>query len=167
MNPYNMPYWYTHHDLLSSEWVHCWCLLGQLKTVVVSLIFLLTCIILVLIEEVIFLIMPYHSYQALDHNLGILEVIVAFISLLAFIIGLVGYQANFIQLGLDQLFEAPSRYLGLFIHYATWAFHAGSILPTTISWLACPHFKKPITIIFSIVPLILTLILTILLLISC
>ena len=44
-----------------------------------------------------------------------------------FVIGLAGYQANFIQLGLDQLFEAPSQYLGLFIHYATWAFHTGSI----------------------------------------
>ena len=47
---------------------------------------------------------------------------------IAFFIGLAGYQANFIQLGLDQLFEAPSHYLGLFIHYATLAFYSGSIL---------------------------------------
>ena len=34
--------------------------------------------------------------------------------------GLIGYQANFIQLGLDQLLEAPSEYLGLFVHWAKW-----------------------------------------------
>ena len=51
-----------------------------------------------------------------EHNLGItcIIVILAIISLLAFIIGLAGYQANFIQLGLDQLFEAPSQYLVFF-----------------------------------------------------
>ena len=38
-----------------------------------------------------------------------------------FIIGLSGFQANFIQLGLDQLQEAPSEYLGLFVHWAMWA----------------------------------------------
>ena len=40
---------------------------------------------------------------------------------LLFIIGLSGFQANFIQLGLDQLHEAPSEYLGLFVHWAMWA----------------------------------------------
>ena len=34
--------------------------------------------------------------------------------------GLIGYQANFIQLGLDQLLEAPSEYLGLFVHWTKW-----------------------------------------------
>ena len=54
-------------------------------------------------------------------------VILGFFSLITFIIGLAGYQANFIQLGLDQLFEAPSRYLVLFIHYTIWAFQSGSV----------------------------------------
>ena len=38
-----------------------------------------------------------------------------------------GYQANVIQLGLEQLFEAPSQYLSLFILYAVWAFELGSL----------------------------------------
>ena len=37
-------------------------------------------------------------------------------------IGLAGYQANFIQLGLDQLITAPSEDLALFIHRALWAY---------------------------------------------
>ena len=40
-------------------------------------------------------------------------------------IGLAGYQANFIQLGLDQLITAPSEDLALFIH---WALYGHTIL---------------------------------------
>ena len=64
---------------------------------------------------------------AITHDQGILVPILGILSLFAFIIGLAGYQANFIQLGLDQLFEAPSQYLGLFVHYAIWAFRLGSV----------------------------------------
>ena len=45
-----------------------------------------------------------------------------------FIVGLVRYQANFIQLGLDQLLEVPSEYLGLFVHWAKWINNATSIV---------------------------------------
>jgi peptide/histidine transporter 3/4 len=62
-------------------------------------------------------------------------IVLAFLSLFTFIIGLAGYQANFIQLGLEQLFEAPSQYLGLFIHYAIWAFQSGSLSLIFISFL--------------------------------
>ena len=36
------------------------------------------------------------------------------------IIGFSGYEANFIQFGIDQLTEAPSEYLGLFVHWVEW-----------------------------------------------
>ena len=45
-----------------------------------------------------------------------------------FIVGLVGYQANFIQFGLDQLLEMPSEYLGLFVHWAKWINNATAIV---------------------------------------
>ena len=38
-----------------------------------------------------------------------------------FVIGLISYSANFIQYGLDQLMEAPSEYLSLFVHWVMWA----------------------------------------------
>ena len=44
------------------------------------------------------------------------------LALILFSIGLIGYQSNFIQFGLDQLLDAPSHYLGLYVHYAMWAF---------------------------------------------
>ena len=61
----------------------------------------------------------YHQSEAYAAGkyIFIFLVVVAF---LLFIVGLSGFQANFIQLGLDQLHEAPSEYLGLFVHWAMW-----------------------------------------------
>ena len=84
---------------------------GRLKSVVVSLIFLLCCWILVtlgLFVSVTTIIDNYNPTQ----NQGILVIILVSCSLLSFVAGLVGYQANYIQLGLDQLFEAPKSVSG-------------------------------------------------------
>ena len=107
---------------------------GRMKTIVVSLIVLSSHVqhfpatwpVSVMKADVL------HD-EDLDHvslleNQGILIILIVLIFVITFIIGLVGYQANFIQFGLDQLFEAPSQYLGLFIHYATWTFKAGSVI---------------------------------------
>ena len=91
---------------------------GRLKTFVISLITLLFCLIILLIAVLLVEEIYSNFDHPLNNNRGILVVILTFLSLFAFIIGQAGYLANFIQLGLDQLFEAPSQYLGLFIHYA-------------------------------------------------
>ena len=111
---------------------------GRLKTIVISLIVLFLCLIILLIGMIILEII---AASDLDQALRYYKVpsvaigVLFFLSLFAFIIGLAGYQANFIQLGLDQLFEAPSRYLVLFIHYAIWAFQSGSVSFIIISFL--------------------------------
>ena len=62
-----------------------------------------------------------HSSQ-LAYKIGKDIVIVVFgIAFVSFFVGLSGFQANFIQLGLDQLLDVPSEYLGLFVHWAMWA----------------------------------------------
>lgn len=50
------------------------------------------------------------------------------ISLLLITAGLAGYQANIVQFGLDQLLEAPSRDLGLFIHWLMWTHTLGGFV---------------------------------------
>ena len=50
------------------------------------------------------------------------------ISLLLITAGLAGYQANIIQFGLDQLLEAPSKNLGLFIHWLMWTHTLGGFI---------------------------------------
>ena len=52
--------------------------------------------------------------------------------MILFVIGLIGYQANFIQFGLDQLLEASSEYLGLFVHWAVWVKNVVSIITIVV-----------------------------------
>ena len=64
-------------------------------------------------------------------------------ALALFIIGLCGFQANYIQLGLDQLFEAPNEHLGLFIHYAMWAFSFSTMFDVPLlNLLDCVSLRK-------------------------
>ena len=46
--------------------------------------------------------------------------IVAISGIVATTVGFAGYEANFIQFGIDQLADAPSEYLGLFVHWVEW-----------------------------------------------
>ena len=50
----------------------------------------------------------------------------------ASLIGLGGYQANFIHFGFDQLLSAPSENLALFVHWAMWAYNLGSTIVATV-----------------------------------
>ena len=52
--------------------------------------------------------------------------------LFAAIVSIAGYGANFIQFGLDQLLEAPSRHQALFVHWAKWCY---DLLTTVIMFL--------------------------------
>ena len=88
---------------------------GRLKTVMTSLCFLLSCIIILEITVTILLpsMQQSHSKDYFSRFPGALVLILGLLSTIFFFIGLAGYQANFIQLGLDQLFEARSQHLGL------------------------------------------------------
>ena len=140
---------------------------GRLKTVKISIIVLLIFVVLVTITVMVLKTMQHYDVYSFTHNQGIIVVILASLSLLVFIIGLVGYQANVIQLGIDQLFEAPSQYLGLFIHYATWIFRIGS-LPSVVAipQLICVNLRKPTRLALYIVLAIVLLISIVVLLIS-
>ena len=62
------------------------------------------------------------------------------IAMLILMFSLIGYQANFIQLGLDQLLEAPSEYLGLFVRTKL----SGSIMLQQQSLCHYIHFFLPV-----------------------
>ena len=82
---------------------------GRLKSDVVSLIlnFLLCCWILVTLGLFVSVTTIIDNHDPMQ-NQGILVIILVSCSLLSFVASLASYQANYIQLGLDQLFEAPS-----------------------------------------------------------
>ena len=110
---------------------------GRLKTVVVSLVFLLISYILSLLGVLVLATVARHISVHDSPTQKILVAVLLSFAALTFVIGLAGFQANFIQLGLDHLFEAPSRYLSLFIHYATLAFKLFSVLVLLFTMLLC------------------------------
>ena len=65
-----------------------------------------------------------HSYLFSQKQIIVL-IILAILFCLTFGIGVVAYHANFIQFGLDQLMDMPSKSLSLMIHWMIWADNFG------------------------------------------
>ena len=108
-----------------------------------------------------------HGLQPQYEELVALIILLSLV-LVLFITGLVGFQANYIQLGLDQLFEAPTEHLALFIHYATWVFTCSSVLDVLLNILDCISLRKNTELsLLLIVPVSLLSMLSILYAITC
>ena len=94
--------------------------------------------------------------------------VTCFISILLTFIGFAGYQANFIQLGLDQQTTAPSEDLALFVHWAMWAHNFGSTLVTLIIQpYQCVNVNIIVKITAGLVLLILAVFFIVVLIFSC
>ena len=149
---------------------------GRFKTVIVSLTLIIFCFMLLGIVGIFaFYATESDNRFTLDRGLKpqYEESIAVFtlfsLALVLFIACLVGFQANYIQLGLDQLFEAPNEQLGLFIHYATWVFICSSMLDVPLLSLTnCTSLRKKIELpLFLILPGALLSIVSILYAITC
>ena len=145
-----------------------WC--GRFKTVMVSVSFIFISFLFSMIASSIDVeALLSGAHLKFTSSKMIIVIIVLVLDLLCFLTGIVGYQANYIQLGLDQLLEAPSEYLGLFIHYASWTFSVSSVLVSLAFGLrACHSFQKPLSFSLLIgIPNTVLLVLTILFTITC
>ena len=76
------------------------------------------------------------------------DILISILGITCFIIlviGISGYKANFIQLGLDQLHEAQSEYLGLFAHYtilvSSFSFLVSTVVVDTSYFYTRINFK--------------------------
>ena len=106
---------------------------GRYKTVITSLIFLLCAFACFgLITILIFSHIIKSPFDNIQVRKSALFLTLSGSGMLFSIIGLSGYQANFIQLGLDQLLEAPSEYLSLFVHWEQWFTELGTLFPQPI-----------------------------------
>ena len=77
--------------------------------------------------------------------------------------GLAGYQANITQLGLDQLFEFPNEYSGLFVHWMEWVTEVGAALVDILyTWYTCEHESHAKRVVICL-PLVISFCLVILL----
>ena len=91
------------------------------------------------------------------------------LSLILLIVGLASYQANIIQLGLDQLLEAPSESLGLFVHWLMWSHSLGSVvIIVVLSIFPCFYSSvKKIVFFVGCLPIVFLFISSLLLAFTC
>ena len=117
--------------------VHC----GRYRTVTCSFIFLWIAMLSLSCAAAMGIKVNFDHFGVLAAPNGIFVAV----SLILIILGLACYQANIIQLGLDQLFEAPSEKLGLFVHWFVWAYTLGNFLTHVIfMFLPCYVDDGPI-----------------------
>ena len=149
---------------------------GRFRTAMFSLTLMLFCFMLLGIACILaFYATESRTRLEFNHGLqsqyeeSVVVIILLSLVLAIFIIGLIGFQANYIQLGLDQLLEAPTEHLALFIHYATWVFTCSSVLDVPFFYLLdCISLRKNTELsIFIILPTILLSTLSILYAITC
>lgn len=99
---------------LSGFLADVWC--GQFKVIIISLTIILLSVII--IATIIFIIRnnfidSHHGLVLIMHKDRFSLYVIGFAAAFFVVIGYAAYQANFIQLGLDQLMEAPSTSLSV------------------------------------------------------
>ena len=149
---------------------------GRFRTVMFSLtLMLISFMLLGIVCMLAFYAIESKTALTLNHGLQpqfkktVAGIILLSLALVLFITGLVGFQANYIQLGLDQLLEAPNEHLALFIHYATWVFVCSSMLDVPLlNILNCISLRKKTELsLYIIVPGVLLSTLSILYGVTC
>ena len=144
---------------------------GRFKTVMVGLGFLLSYY-AVLIVVIAWIGTNFSHLNLLLQEYSFKEVapfyFVGFCAFSLAALGIVAFQANFIQLGLDQLMDAPSKSLSVFVHTAIWANTLGTTI-TDIGGAAaeCPRLRVKIKIVCNILPILFVLTMPFLLILTC
>ena len=106
---------------------------GRYKVIIISLCLLACGVACLSVDSIFFFtkstVTPFYKHR----HRGVAQFYVFAIGGAFFLIlGFSGYKANFIQFGIDQLTEAPSEYLGLFVHWTEWFTMLGSTFAQTV-----------------------------------
>ena len=143
---------------------------GRFKIAMISLTLILASLLLLGIASLLGFHMIESNIKFSPQDWEMIVIIIQItLAVILFIIGLAGFQANYIQLGLDQLLEVPNEHLGLFINYATWTFTFSSVLDIPLLNLGnCASLRKKAELSLLIVlPSTLTVLLLLLYIITC
>ena len=139
---------------------------GRYKAVTVSFVVLWVA----MLTSSVTLVMSYFEDKT-DWHIEPLKYFVALfvvVSICLIIVALASYQANIIQFGLDQLFEAPNDSLGVFVHWLTWSEALGSTLILSLFiFLPCYTEQKVVLYSLASLPLVFLFLSTILLAFTC
>ena len=148
---------------------------GRFKMVMIGLGFLVfsfSSLIVVLVWFGTVTKLGHHKLKPLLQEFAFKEVapfyFVGFGTMCLSVFGVVVFQANFIQLGLDQLMDTPSTGLSIFIHLAIWA----NVLGTTLvgiggPLLRCTRSQVIVRIVLNALPILILFSVPFLLIMTC
>ena len=74
-----------------------------------------------------------------SHPLRVANTIASFLFVALFVLGIGGFQSNAVQFGLDQLLDASSEELSLFLHWFVWTEYIGDLFPHGIATISYCH----------------------------
>ena len=141
--------------------------IGRYRAVIFSLLILVSAFLFLSINSVLYFtrIVVTNSQGYVVKN-PIAFFLFGVVGLFFSVIGLAGYQANYIQFGLDQLLEAPSEYQGLFVHWVQWLTVLGyTFVEVVFAWYSCENRVRSKDTILTL-PMVFLLALTLLLVIT-
>ena len=143
---------------------------GRFKTVMAGLTFTLVFIITITAALIGWVSIKHaHQLIALDSFKEVAPFyIISFATVPFIIFGLGAFQANIIQFGLDQLLDAPSIHLTVFIHLAVWSDTLGTTLTTVAgAVVSCARLSIKVRVAFCVVPISILICFPFLLILAC
>ena len=155
---------------LSGFLADVWCTRHRVLKIAVSLMFI--SFLLATINVTLIFAFGSHIWRHLQqfHTIKVYVVVSYGAYALLYFLGLSTYLANFIQFGLDQLLEAPSTTLAIFIHLIMWVDNFGNFLiQVTFAKILCTyqHHHTSDTIFGTVHVIVLTFSLFIIAMIFC
>lgn len=125
--------------------------IGRYRMVLYSLLFLLCGCVSFSVGSILYFSNKIRAEQATVVD-GLKELAAPLlVGFLLTFIGFSGYQSNYIQLGLDQLQDAPSYSLGLFVHAVVWFLTIGLMLvQLVVAWCTCSFDQHIIRFLVSL-----------------
>ena len=155
---------------LSGFLADVWCTRHRVLKIAVSLMFI--SFLLATINITLIFVLGSYIWRHLRqfYTFSVYSAVSCGVCILLYFLGLSTYQANFIQFGLDQLLEAPSTTLAIFIHLIMWVDNLGNFLiQVAFATVLCTYQHHDISaVIFGTVHgIVLTLSLFIIAMIFC
>ena len=106
---------------------------GHYKTIITSIYLVLISLLLLIVGSIFWVPLVFGYNYNLFIAILCLFLVCGGISVIMLHTGLIGFTANVVQFGMDQLHDSPGEDRTLFIHWYVWTFY-GSILVGRLSW---------------------------------
>ena len=131
---------------------------GRHKTVVTSLFILLLAIVLASgVAGIITLGLIYDEQL----NIAIMFSFLECILVIMLLVGLIGFTANVVQFGMDQLHDSPAEDSTLFIHWYVWTYYASIFLVQLTIFLLLINYNNISLILLALIPVVVVMVLAI------